>query len=142
MRERRGLTQEKLGSALGVSIKTVQRWEQGLRDPRAGELRKLAEALGVSEMALLDGPAPEEWTLEVKLGESRKEVIDMSATMGNVAEVSCSREGASLLLTGKWDTFRDDAKFEDFVSQLRAARGLILHNGDEMEKMRPAAVGA
>ena len=140
-RIKNGLTQAQLADLIQCSIDTVRRWEQGLREPRAGELRKLAEVLGVSEYALLNGPAPETWTLEIEIGE-RKDVIDMTETMGHVAKVSCSTNGASLLLAGKWDTFRDDAKFEDFVSQLRAARGLILHNGEELEKMRPATAGA
>jgi transcriptional regulator with XRE-family HTH domain len=45
LRKQRGITQKDLASVLNVSIDTVRRWEQGKRDPRAGELDKIAEAL-------------------------------------------------------------------------------------------------
>ena len=46
---------------------TVRRWESGQREPRASEIAKLCEILGVSEAELLRGPAEEKWVLEIKI---------------------------------------------------------------------------
>lgn len=140
-RERAGLTLQKVAEQTGYQLNTIWRWEAGRSSPSVEALHELAVAFGVSESELLNGPTQEAWTLEIEIGE-RKEVIDMTETMGHVAKVSCTTNGASLLLAGKWDTFRDDEKFEAFVADLRAARGIVLRNGEELEKMRPAAAGA
>lgn len=46
-RSRLGLTQEALARALGVSLKTVARWEKGDITPPAGQEERLSEVLGV-----------------------------------------------------------------------------------------------
>ena len=43
-----GLSQEKLGGQVGVSLKTIQRWENGERSPRIEEIKNLAGALNTS----------------------------------------------------------------------------------------------
>ena len=135
-RNRRGFSQEKLAEIVGVHLNTLNRWERGHREPRVQEVIKLCSALGCTEAELFNGPAEEAWVLEIKIGEDKEEVMDMSETMGHVASVTCTRSGASVLLAGKWETFRDDEKFEDFVNQLRATRGIVLRNGAELEGMR------
>ncbi len=50
-----GLTQKKLGNKVGVSDVTISRWENGERDPKTEELKKLAEALETSTDYLLKG---------------------------------------------------------------------------------------
>lgn len=44
-REERGLGQEQLAVALGVTQQTVSRWEKGLAQPRPARLVRLAEVL-------------------------------------------------------------------------------------------------
>ena len=41
-------SQEELAHRVGVSLKTVQRWEAGERSPRVGEITKLSEVLGTT----------------------------------------------------------------------------------------------
>lgn len=48
-----GLTQAQLAEKVGVSFATVQRWESGA-EPRPSTLVKVAKALGVEPMQLLD----------------------------------------------------------------------------------------
>ena len=55
MRKARGLTQEVLGEKLGVTNKTVSRWETGAYMPDVGKLQDLAALLGVSVNELLSG---------------------------------------------------------------------------------------
>lgn len=55
LRRERGLTQEALGEKLGVSNKTVSRWETGSYIPPVDMLLALSELYGVSINELLSG---------------------------------------------------------------------------------------
>ena len=55
LRHQKGLTQEELGRKLGVSNKTVSRWENGNYMPDIETLRLLAKEFSVSMEELLDG---------------------------------------------------------------------------------------
>lgn len=55
---------EDLAHRLGVTVDTVEAWEEGVRDPRSNRIVMLAGVLGVSAHWLLDGndefaPTPE-----------------------------------------------------------------------------------
>lgn len=124
--------------AVKCSVDSVRRWESSQREPRASEIAKLCEVLGVSEAELLRGPAEEKWVLEIKVADSKEEVIDMTGTMPCVAAITGTQSGANLQLSAKWETFRDDAKFQDFIDQVTRARGLLLEMGAGMEKLKEA----
>ena len=53
IREKTGLSQEKFASLLGVSIRTLQEWEQGRRAP-SGAARTLLLIAAKNPRALLD----------------------------------------------------------------------------------------
>ena len=53
LRGARRLTQDELGTALGVSGKTVSKWENGASEPGIQMLLKLAEFFGVTTDTLL-----------------------------------------------------------------------------------------
>lgn len=55
LREKRGLTQAALGERLGVSDKTVSKWETAKGLPDISLLQPLGEALGVSVIELMSG---------------------------------------------------------------------------------------
>ena len=55
LRREKGITQEELGRRLGVSNKTVSRWENGNYMPDIETLRLLAAEFSVSIEELLDG---------------------------------------------------------------------------------------
>ena len=138
LRRRAGLTQFQAAELSKISIATYVRWELGKTSPRASEIAKLCEALGVSEAELLRGPAEEDWVLEIKVADSKEEVIDMTGTMPCVAAITGTQSGANLQLSAKWETFRDDEKFQDFIDQVTRARGLLLEMGAGMEKLKEA----
>jgi transcriptional regulator with XRE-family HTH domain len=52
-REWAGLSQAELARRAGLSVRNVQNWEQGHREPMASHLPALAAALGVGVEALL-----------------------------------------------------------------------------------------
>ncbi len=55
MRKQQNLTQEALGQKLGVTNKTVSRWETGAYMPDIDKLLELSSALGISVNELLCG---------------------------------------------------------------------------------------
>lgn len=55
LREKQGITQAALGDRIGVSGKTVSKWETAKGLPDISLLRPLAEALGVSVIELMNG---------------------------------------------------------------------------------------
>lgn len=54
-RSARGMTQKALARRLGVSLKTLDGWENDIREPRANRLQMLAGVLDVSISWLLTG---------------------------------------------------------------------------------------
>lgn len=60
LRRQAGLTQEKLGEKLGVTNKTISRWENGLSVPDAGMLVRIAGALDTTVNDLLGEEEPEQ----------------------------------------------------------------------------------
>ena len=55
LREKRKLTQAELGEKIGVSSKTVSKWETGRGLPDISLLEPLAQALGISVLELMNG---------------------------------------------------------------------------------------
>ena len=55
LRESRKLTQSELADRLGVSSKTVSKWETAKGLPDISLLQPLAEALGISVIELMNG---------------------------------------------------------------------------------------
>ena len=55
LRERRGLTQAELAQTIGVSSKTVSKWETAKGLPDISLLQPLAQALGISLIELMNG---------------------------------------------------------------------------------------
>ena len=52
-REEKHYSQEELASLLGVTRRTISRWEQNSSKPNADELSKIAKYIGVTEEELL-----------------------------------------------------------------------------------------
>lgn len=66
MRKELGFTQEELGEKLGVTNKTVSRWETGKYMPDIDKLQDLSRLLGVSVNELLQGERIEDARLFVQ----------------------------------------------------------------------------
>ena len=117
LRERSGYTQAALAQAIGVSDMTVRRWESGQREPRASEIAKLCEVLGVSEAELLRGPAEEkiEVRLVMNFEPMKGGIMDMR---GKNTFVLCL-EGDKIGLTGA-ARFEDEADIDKFLVRAKA----------------------
>lgn len=70
-RKKRNLTQKQLGELSGTSESTIKQYELGKRQPRIEQLKKIAEALDVTEWHIMYGMTDEE-VLE-KMRNNRKE---------------------------------------------------------------------
>ena len=58
VRREKGLSQEQLGNALGLTFQQVQEYESGTNRIAAGRLHKIAEILGVPAALLFGPPSP------------------------------------------------------------------------------------
>ena len=54
-RKKNKLTQEKLSELVSCSVDTLQRWENGTREPRVSDITKLCKILHCTEVELLNG---------------------------------------------------------------------------------------
>ena len=102
-RKKRGIEQARLAEKLDVHVITVSRWERGISEPRASEIAKLCEVLGVSEAELLRGPQSKEWRIEVvfrKEEDWEMNTVDMSASAPNLFLVQVGLEKIGLNLVG------------------------------------------
>ena len=102
-RKKRGIEQARLAEKLDVHVITVSRWERGISEPRASEIAKLCEVLGVSEAELLYGPQSKEWRIEVVFRREEDwemNTVDMSASAPNLFLVQVGLEKIGLNLVG------------------------------------------
>ena len=53
-RKEAGLTQKQLGEKLGVSAAMIGQYETGVRNPKLGTLKKIANALEIDLLTLID----------------------------------------------------------------------------------------
>lgn len=63
VRASKGFTQRSLAEATGISLRTIQHWEQGSKDfnqAAAMTVYEVSQALGVDMIDLLDIPDPNE----------------------------------------------------------------------------------
>lgn len=100
-RKRIGLTQEKLADLVNVHLNTLSRWELGQREPRASEIIKLCEVLGVSEAELLRDPAEKRWEVRVILEEPKEvDVMNLTKDAPNEALVEIGTHKIAVKIVG------------------------------------------
>lgn len=75
LRAEQGLTQEQLGERIGVSQRTVSRWETGRNMPDYSLLFPICEALGVNVAELLNGERMESQQVEKEAVTSTVEAV-------------------------------------------------------------------
>ena len=121
-RKKRGIEQARLAEKLDVHVITVSRWERGISEPRASEIAKLCEVLGVSEAELLRGPAEDVWELRLVFDKEGKGVMDLTHGATSSATLEIGDNGMGITLSGAFPLWEDDEKFEDLISQLRKKR--------------------
>ena len=79
LRKEQGLTQEQLGEKLGVTNKTVSRWETGTYLPPVEMLQLLSEMHGITINEILSGERLNEQAYREKAEENIKAALGASA---------------------------------------------------------------
>ena len=116
LRKEAGLSQEELAERVGVHLNTISQWENGAYIPKTMKLKKLAEALNVTESELLNGPKDSKIkiTLSYDWEKFEKGEIDMT---GNEFDVFLGKDGeVGIKGAGKMTTRE---AVEDFLSRVR-----------------------
>lgn len=141
LRKKAGLTQEELADRLEVTSKTISNWELGNFIPTVDDVKKLAEALGVSEQQLLaPDTRPSGWVLTIKVAQDfREEVIDLSKGTPNVSDLNLHKDGATLVLSAPFEMWTNEENLEDLYRQLKESIGLIIYNGKKMGNIKQEA---
>ncbi|MBQ0125500.1 MAG: helix-turn-helix transcriptional regulator, partial [Clostridiales bacterium] len=93
LRSEKNLTQEELGEIIGVSNKTVSRWESGKYLPPVEMLDTLAEFYGVSINEIIYGERIDDESFKQKAEENIKDTL---------AESSFSRKERLNYFKSKW----------------------------------------
>ena len=86
MRKKRGISQDRLASKMGVSRQTVYKWEADLNTPEFNKIEKLAEILNISYDLLLDDSIDLE-----KYFNENKEIIKSNNEQDAVKNYSFNR---------------------------------------------------
>ncbi len=92
LRKRAGFNQADFADEVGVSVDTVRRWEGGTQEPRLGELKNIAKALGVSIGQLADDTTanlPDNLEPDVKTVRVRKK----KSSTGNMGKLIVLQQG-------------------------------------------------
>ena len=128
LRKKAGLSQSELTYLVGVHETTIRAWELDDRLPKSGYIKRLAEALGVSEQQLLaPDTRPSGWVLTIKVAQDLEgEVINLSKGIPSISSIAYTPEGGVLTLGGSFDMWADDENFKQFIKDLKNARGLVL----------------
>ena len=130
LRKKLKLNQEELAELTNVSLKTIQRWEKGERQPRLEDINKLIEALHVSEDELLNGvPEKSTWVLHVEIGDNKEDYIDMRKGIQPQSVIITSTEGGWLKLGGDYALWTDESLFRKVVADLKKLRSSVIQNG-------------
>lgn len=131
LRKKAGYTQESLSEVLAISFMTVRRWESGKVTPRMDEMKKLAQALGVTDDELLNVKQETgTWQLRIEVANDfKQEVIDVSKSVPRIASIQTTPNGGFLVLGGDYSLWQDDNNFKRFVADLKKYRSVVIQNG-------------
>jgi transcriptional regulator with XRE-family HTH domain len=111
IRESRNLTQADLAKKIGMSILTISRYENDLREPRASDLSKLAEALNTTTTVLLNGPEKKRLEIIIDL----EGVEEMDTEIIKSSSVFCGYRGSDDSLIFRGAVSVGDASHEDII---------------------------
>lgn len=91
----RGVTQQELAAAMGISYQQVQKYENGANRISCGRLALLAEALGVEPGFFFEGRPSQRATIE--LGGVSEETVQIARDLGSLADPRVRKSLRSLV---------------------------------------------
>jgi transcriptional regulator with XRE-family HTH domain len=138
LREERGLSQVKLAARADLNPATVNQIERGARNASPGTLRKLAEALGVSLVDLIEGnypkaPAPQPSLEDAAQSEAFQHALAVLfrglARRGQGIIEQSLREGPSEALSRELTEYYAETAA---VHQIKGRRDIFGRDSDEL----------
>ena len=123
IRKRQGLTQSDLAEMVGIGMNSIARYERGEVQPSIEIANLIAQVLGVTVEELLNGPSSENWELRILM--KKEGVIDMTSKQSS-AVLNISDEAMAITLSAGYELWKDEAKFEELIEQLRRKRAIGL----------------
>ena len=126
LRKKAGLTQEELAEYVDVHLNTISRWETGVDTPKTLKLKRLAEALHVTEMELLNESAVNNWELKLVVSKTNEGgTVDMTSSKSS-AVLNISDQAMAVTLSAPYELWEDDSAFEELIADLRRKRAVGL----------------
>lgn len=95
LRKEKGLTQEELAEKLGISSKSISRWENGNTMPDLGILVELAELYDVDIKEIIDG----ERMGEIVEAENKTTLLKVADYAENEKKIAVKRRGLITIFT-------------------------------------------
>src|SRR5215203_2455228 len=144
LREERGLSQVKLAAKADLNPATVNQIERGARNASPGTLRKLAEALGVSLVALIEGnypkaPAPQPSLDDAAQSEAFQHALAVLfrglARRGQGIIEQSLREGPSEALSRELAEYHDETAA---LYRIKRRRDIFGRDSDELAEAEAA----
>ena len=77
-RKARGFTQEQLALEVGTTQQTIQRWESGQTDPKASDVARISNALGITVSFIMGVDNEKE---NAPLTDDERELIELFRTL-------------------------------------------------------------
>ena len=122
-RKKQGVTQAKLAEMVNIGVNSIARYERDEIKPSIETANVIAQVLGVTVEELLNGPSSENWELKILM--KKEGVIDMTSKQSS-AVLNISDEAMAITLSAGYELWKDDAKFEELIEQLRRKRAIVL----------------
>jgi transcriptional regulator with XRE-family HTH domain len=145
LREERGLSQVKLAARADLNPATVNQIERGVRNASPGTLRKLAEALGVSLVDLIEGnypkaPAPQPSLDDAAQSEAFQHALavlfrGLARRGRGIIEQSLREEGPSEALSRELNEYYSEVAA---LHQIKGRRDIFGRDSDELSEAEAA----
>ena len=153
LRKERGLTQDDIAAAIGVSRQIISRWERNEAVPKADNLTALADTLGISADYLLHGktnfPATPEVSVEVPLNEQILEIAELAEAVLETEEPNApfltvtsvpAPEVLSLLSENNFEEEIAESKLADDIAESKLVDGIAVNKlEDEISEKKTKA---
>lgn len=118
-RKEKNLTQEQLAEKLGISNKTISKWENGKCMPDYSIVKPLCHELGITVAELIDGEEKENSNIRVA---DDQQIIDILERIQRLENQKQTLFGTMLIIMGialmVLSQFYGGTNFEDFFSGL------------------------
>lgn len=125
-RKEKNLTQEQLAEHLGISNKTISKWENGKCMPDYSNIKPLCEALNITIAELLDGETKENINI---CTSDEQQIIDMLERIQKLENQKQSLFGMMLIIMGisimALSQFFSGTNFRDFISGLMLGLSIV-----------------